>query len=144
MTTTFEVWSNLKQQLFQQDAFRISDLFESIYSLHQGSLSISAYFSALQGLWQELDHFHPIPSCTCAIACHCDLIPTVRTYRERKCIIRFLKGLNEQYSTIRSQVMLLDPLPNVQKVYSMLLQQERQSSSSSADIQILQSSSLSK
>ncbi|XP_004515732.1 uncharacterized protein [Cicer arietinum] len=41
-------------------------------------------------------------------------------------VIRFLKGLNEQYSPVRSQIMLMEPLPTISKVFSMLLQQERQ------------------
>ncbi|GAU47119.1 hypothetical protein TSUD_98960 [Trifolium subterraneum] len=43
-----------------------------------------------------------------------------------KQVIRFLKGLNEQYSAVRYQIMLMEPLPNICKVYSLLVQQERQ------------------
>ncbi|GAU21603.1 hypothetical protein TSUD_250860 [Trifolium subterraneum] len=41
-------------------------------------------------------------------------------------VIRSLKGLNDSYSAIRSQIMLMAPLPNIGKVYSLLVQQERQ------------------
>jgi hypothetical protein len=85
MQNAFEVWMDLKNRYAQHDMFKISDLFESIYSLKQGTLSITAYFTALQGLWKELDQFHPIPSCSCNIPCSCDLIPTVKSYRERMC-----------------------------------------------------------
>jgi hypothetical protein len=85
MQTAFEVWMDLKNRYAQHDMFRISDLFESIYSLKQGTLSITAYFNALQGLWQELDQFHPIPSCSCNMPCSCDLITIVKSYRERMC-----------------------------------------------------------
>ena len=50
----------------------------------------------------------------------------MREYRHSDQVIRFLKGLNEQYSTVRSQIMLMEPLPNIGKVYSLLAQQERQ------------------
>ncbi|GAU15979.1 hypothetical protein TSUD_338500 [Trifolium subterraneum] len=36
------------------------------------------------------------------------------------------QGLNEQYSHVKSQIMLMDPLPPLSKVYSLLVQQERQ------------------
>nr|KYP43110.1 Retrovirus-related Pol polyprotein from transposon TNT 1-94 [Cajanus cajan] len=107
MPTASQIWNDLKKRYYQGDAFRISELLEEIYSLKQGNMSITHYFTTLQGLWQELDHFCPIPSCTCFTT-------------------RFLKGLNEQYSNVRSQVMLMDPLPSVQKVFSMILQQERE------------------
>ncbi|MCH83453.1 retrovirus-related pol polyprotein from transposon TNT 1-94, partial [Trifolium medium] len=46
--------------------------------------------------------------------------------RDSDQVIRFLKGLNDQYTAVRSQIMLMDPLPNIGKVYSLLVQQERQ------------------
>ncbi|GAU51220.1 hypothetical protein TSUD_412260 [Trifolium subterraneum] len=36
------------------------------------------------------------------------------------------QGLNEQYYVVRSQIMLMDPLPTISKAYSLLVQQERQ------------------
>lgn len=37
-------------------------------------------------------------------------------------------GLNESYSIVRSQILLMDPLPTVNKAYALLLQEERQRS----------------
>ncbi|GAU40443.1 hypothetical protein TSUD_397620, partial [Trifolium subterraneum] len=50
----------------------------------------------------------------------------MKEYKDSDQVIRFLKGLNEQYYTVRSQIMLMDPLPTISKVYSLLVQQERQ------------------
>jgi hypothetical protein len=50
----------------------------------------------------------------------------MRHYKDNDQVIRFLKGLNEQYRAVRSQIMLMDPLPNIGKVYSLLVQKERQ------------------
>nr|KYP34297.1 hypothetical protein KK1_044765 [Cajanus cajan] len=94
--------------------------------LKQGDLTITAYYTQLKTLWQELDNFRPIPTCKCAVACNCDLLSIVRSYRENDYVIRFLKGLNEQYSSVRSNIMLMEPLPNITKVFSLLIQQERQ------------------
>jgi hypothetical protein len=35
-------------------------------------------------------------------------------------------GLNETYSNIRDQIMLMDPIPQVSKVFSLVQQQEKQ------------------
>ncbi|KAM7519479.1 hypothetical protein LguiB_018441 [Lonicera macranthoides] len=35
-------------------------------------------------------------------------------------------GLNESYFAIRGQILLMQPLPTVRKVYSMLFQEEKQ------------------
>ena len=40
----------------------------------------------------------------------------------------FLKGLNDSYASIRSQILLMDPLPSMAKAYSLFLQEERQRS----------------
>ncbi|GAV87419.1 hypothetical protein CFOL_v3_30845 [Cephalotus follicularis] len=40
----------------------------------------------------------------------------------------FLQRLNESYASIRSQLLLMDLLPSVNKAYSLLLQEERQCS----------------
>lgn len=36
-------------------------------------------------------------------------------------LIQFLMGLNESYDSIRTQILVLDPLPMVNKAYSMVL-----------------------
>jgi hypothetical protein len=41
-------------------------------------------------------------------------------------IIRFLTGLNDNFSMGKSQILLMDPLPPLNKVFSMVLQHERQ------------------
>ncbi|KAL0337554.1 UNVERIFIED_CONTAM: hypothetical protein Scaly_2030500 [Sesamum calycinum] len=41
-------------------------------------------------------------------------------------LIQFLTGLNESYDNIRNQILVLDPLPNVNKAYLMVFRVERQ------------------
>ncbi|XP_004488072.3 uncharacterized protein [Cicer arietinum] len=124
MESVSEIWAELRERYHQGDAFRISDLQEEIYSLRQGDSSITSYYTKLKQLWQELENFRPLPSCSCNVKCLCALIPKIRRYRDGDYVIRFLKGLNEQYSAVQSQVMLMNPLPSINKVFSMLVQQE--------------------
>ncbi|MCI34981.1 flavonol sulfotransferase-like protein, partial [Trifolium medium] len=79
----------------------------------------------MKKLWQELDQFRPIPENSCIN--DCAVISKMKQYRDNDQVIHFLKGLREQYTPVRSQIMLMDPLPNIGKVYSLLVQQERQS-----------------
>jgi hypothetical protein len=124
MDTTSEIWQDLKDRFYQGDIFRISDIQEEIYTLKQGDSSVSTYFTKMKKLWQELDNFRPIPISNCVD--NCTAIARMKQYKDSDQVIRFLKGLNEQYSAVRSQIMLMDPLPNIGKVYSLLVQQERQ------------------
>ena len=42
--------------------------------------------------------------------------------------MQFLIGLNETYNQVWGQILLMDPLPSVNRVYSLLIQDERQRS----------------
>ena len=42
--------------------------------------------------------------------------------------MQFLMGLNESYSQGRAQILLMDPLPSINEVYSLLIQEERECS----------------
>ncbi|XP_019460080.1 PREDICTED: uncharacterized protein LOC109359841 [Lupinus angustifolius] len=125
MKTATEIWQDLRERCYQEDAYRISQLLREIYTYKQGNLSIAAYHNHIKGLWQELDNFRPIPGCSCTHRCICNLIPTIRGYKENDYVICFLNGLNDQYEGLRSQIMLMDPLPTINKAFYLLVQQER-------------------
>lgn len=38
----------------------------------------------------------------------------------------FLNGLNDSFSAIRLQIILMDPIPALNKVYSLILREEAQ------------------
>ncbi|KAJ9187744.1 hypothetical protein P3X46_003166, partial [Hevea brasiliensis] len=124
--TAAEVWKDLKDRFSQGDIFHISDLQEEIYSFRQRDLLVTDYFTQLKTMWDELENFRRIPNCTCAGQCECNALTTIRMYRENHYVIKFLKGLNEQFNTVRSQIMLNDPLPSINRVFSLVVQQERQ------------------
>ncbi|KAG5076899.1 hypothetical protein JHK82_055594 [Glycine max] len=48
----------------------------------------------------------------------------LKSYHQQDLVIRFLKGLDERFFVVHSQVLLMDPLPTVNKVFSMVLQHE--------------------
>ena len=38
--------------------------------------------------------------------------------------MKFLMGMNESFGQVRTQVLLMDPWPSLNKVYSLLIQEE--------------------
>lgn len=62
--------------------------------------------------------------CSCNITCQC--VIKIHAYKDDNQVIRFLKGSNDQYSAVRFQIMLMELLPTICRVYSFLVQQERQ------------------
>ncbi|KAL0333139.1 UNVERIFIED_CONTAM: hypothetical protein Scaly_2215400 [Sesamum calycinum] len=77
-------------------------------------------------LWDELAQLRPISECTCGYACTCDLAKATTTLVEQRQLIQFLMGLNDEYDNVRSQILVTEPLPSVNRVYSIILRVERQ------------------
>ncbi|XP_019455138.1 PREDICTED: uncharacterized protein LOC109356267 [Lupinus angustifolius] len=124
--TTAEAWKDLHDRFSHGDIFRIAALQKEFYHLDQGNLDISDYFTKLKTLWDEIEDFRPFPSCKCNTPCICGAMDSLKTYKEQDYVIRFLEGLNEQFAHVKSQIMLMDPLPNITKAFALLIQQERQ------------------
>ncbi|KAE8724764.1 NAD(P)-linked oxidoreductase superfamily protein [Hibiscus syriacus] len=93
-------------------------LHQSIASLIQGDLSVFAYFTRLKLLCDEYTALVPFSSCDCEAAQQ----NTLHVAQQR--LFQFLMGLNETYSAIRSQLLLMKPLPTVNQAYSMIIQEE--------------------
>ena len=58
----------------------------------------------------------------------CNVNKRLSDLQVRESVLKFLMGLNDSFSQVRSQVLLMDPLPSVSKVYALLIQEEMQRS----------------
>nr|KYP69083.1 hypothetical protein KK1_022734 [Cajanus cajan] len=86
---------DLRDKFSKGDHFRMSDLLQEIHSIKQGERTISTYHTDLKILWEELEILRPIPACSCTVKCTCELVKTLRNYKETEYVICFLKGLND-------------------------------------------------
>ncbi|CAN1728891.1 hypothetical protein LINPERHAP1_LOCUS421 [Linum perenne] len=80
----------------------------------------------------NLAMFRPLPTCVCDPKCSCDALLRVRGYFQSEQIIRFLRGLNPCFSTVRSQIIRSEHLPTINQVFSMIVQEEQELISGSA------------
>jgi transposase InsO family protein len=119
-----DVWEELKDRFSKADRIRVSMLRSSINNLKQGSNSVLDYYTEMKTLWEELNSHRPMPLCTCIHQCRCEAMRSARAFRLEDQVIQFLTGLNEQFSVIKTQVLLMDPLPSINKVYSLVVQEE--------------------
>ncbi|KAI4347738.1 hypothetical protein L6164_008521 [Bauhinia variegata] len=106
--TTYLVWEDFKVQFSQKNAPAIYQLQKSLASLLQGNMSVSSYYTKLKGLWDELDSYRTIPNC--------DQFKAHIEEREDQ-MTQFLMGLNDAYNTIRSNILMMSPLPNVRQAH---------------------------
>ena len=68
----------------------------------------------------------PIPNCTCRVRCSCEFMRNARRNHTLLYAIHFRTGLNEGFGMVKSQILLMDPLPSMNKFFPMVLQYERQ------------------
>jgi hypothetical protein len=64
MENALDVWNDLKECFSQGDLIRISELQQEIYALKQDYRSVTNFYSDLKVLWEELELYLPIPTCT--------------------------------------------------------------------------------
>jgi hypothetical protein len=126
MENASDVWLDLKERFSHGDLVRVSELQQEIYALTQDSRSVTSFYSDLKVLWEELEIYMPIPNCTCPIRCSCNAMRTARKNYHILHAMRFLTGLNADFNVVKSQILMLDPLPPMSKIFSMVLQYERQ------------------
>lgn len=99
---------------------RIFQIQKSIASLSQRQTPVTAYYTKFKALWEELSNFKVHHVCTCEAVKH------LTDEHNQECIMQFLMGLNESYSHVRVQIQLMEPLPSINKVFSLIVQEERQ------------------
>ncbi|XP_072080945.1 uncharacterized protein [Arachis hypogaea] len=87
----FEAWERCN--MYVGDIFCIT--------AKQEDMSITDYFTKMKGIWEGLDNFKPVPSCeSCHETCKCGL-GIMRGYRQDTRMVRFLRGLSDQFTTVR-------------------------------------------
>ncbi|XP_020233017.1 uncharacterized protein LOC109813261 isoform X1 [Cajanus cajan] len=121
-----EIWRDLKSRYSQGDLLRISALQLEASSNKQGDLSVTDYFTQLRIIWDELENFRPDPICVCIVKCICKVSSILAQRKLEDQAMQFLRGLNDQYANVRSHVLLMDPLPPINKIFSYVAEQERQ------------------
>ncbi|KAL2240967.1 uncharacterized protein LOC105178432 [Sesamum indicum] len=120
-----DLWMELEARYGECDGTLLYKLQREISSISQGNMSVTVYYTKLKQLWDELVCLMPPAICSCGL-CVCGCNKTKAEQNDASQLIQFLMGLNDSYDTIRSQILVLEPLPLVNKAYSMVLRVERQ------------------
>ncbi|XP_073004955.1 uncharacterized protein [Typha latifolia] len=118
-----EIWIDLKDRFLQRNGPRIFQLRRELMNLTQGQMSVSSYFTKLKSIWEELNNYKPV--CTCN-HCTCGGIKSISNHYHMEYVMSFLMGLNESFSQIRGQLLLMDPIHPINKVFALISQEERQ------------------
>ena len=90
---------------------------------NSGSLSVSAYFTKLKTIWDKLGNFRPV--CTCE-NCSCGGTRALVEHYHMEYVMSFLMGLHDSFAQVRGQLLLMDLIPPINKVYALISQEENQ------------------
>ncbi|XP_013607478.1 PREDICTED: uncharacterized protein LOC106314084 [Brassica oleracea var. oleracea] len=64
-------------------------------------------------------------NCTCG-RCECNAALLWEKMQQRSRVTKFLMGLNEAYESTRRHILMLKPIPDIEDVFNMVTQDERQ------------------
>ena len=116
--TAHQVWEDLRDQFGQKNALVIFQIQKAIATMSQGTMSVASYYIKLKALWDDLELYRsPIV---------CNQTKEHQNEKEEDKLMQFLMGLNDLFKTIRSNVLVMNPLPNVRQAYSLIVQEETQ------------------
>ncbi|KAL0358382.1 UNVERIFIED_CONTAM: hypothetical protein Sangu_0687600 [Sesamum angustifolium] len=88
-------------------------------------MSVVDYYTKLRKVWDELEVLMPTPQCTCN-GCTCGLSKKVADLALFTQLMQFLTGLGEIFDHVRNQLLVMDPIPSVNRAYSMVQSVEKQ------------------
>ncbi|CAH9063368.1 unnamed protein product [Cuscuta epithymum] len=125
MDSVHDLWDDLKVRFDVADPMRMHELKDAIRSCKQAGKSVTIYFGRLKSLWDDYSNYRLLPQCKCG-GCSCNLDKEFLKSVEIEKTHEFLMGLDSNvYATLRSNVLSMTSLPPLNKVYQLVVQEER-------------------
>ncbi|XP_010274630.1 PREDICTED: uncharacterized protein LOC104609904 [Nelumbo nucifera] len=124
METVKELWDDLKERFSIDNGPQIYQIKSELANCKQHGQTVVAYYGKLKAMWDELGSYSKVPICTCG--CRCGAAAELVKEREEEKIHQFLMGLDDDiFGTVCSNILSMEPIPNMNKVYSMIIQEDR-------------------
>ncbi|GJY14481.1 hypothetical protein Tco_0384903 [Tanacetum coccineum] len=104
------------------DRSRNYKLNKDTYEINQSGSSVGEYYTRMKCVWEELHNlnvFLMIDTISLEI-----IVFFVALNKQR--LFQFLNGLEDHYNHQRSQILMINPLPNVESACSLIQQEESQ------------------
>ncbi|XP_070008498.1 uncharacterized protein [Nicotiana sylvestris] len=97
---------------------------KDLSSVSQGSYDVGGYFNKVKRLCDEMNSLDADSYCVCE--CNCGGKYKMIRRAENQKLIQFQMGLNELYGNARGNIIMMEPLPDVSKAYSLIIQDKKQ------------------
>ncbi|XP_071712432.1 uncharacterized protein [Rutidosis leptorrhynchoides] len=103
------------------------NLHAKINTIKQNGSSVAEYFNKLNTLWKQYDAMLNLVSCTC------DASDGFKKHDKLMRCMQFLMGLDDTYMHTRSNILMIDPFPDVKTAFAIISREESHRGSSSGN-----------
>ncbi|XP_076940366.1 uncharacterized protein LOC143609514 [Bidens hawaiensis] len=93
--------------------------------IRQDGASVSAYYTRLKVIWDEIGSVFSMPKCSCD-GCTCGISKAISDLRDKEKLYEFLLGLDSDYSTIRTQILAMKPVLSLGESYRLVSEDKQQ------------------
>lgn len=112
---SFELLKELEDRYDQTNGAKLYQVQREINELSQGTLDITTYYTRMKRLWEELSKLHVKTQCNCN--CTCGAKDSMFKVEQDRRLIQFLMGLNEVYTVVRGNILMMNPLPSLAQTF---------------------------
>ncbi|XP_049368186.1 uncharacterized protein LOC125833073 [Solanum verrucosum] len=117
-----ELWAELEERYDQTNKRKLYQLQKEINDLVQGTLDITGITQKMKKLWEEMSTIDVNSRCTC-VCTYGGKSKLHKAEQERR-LIHFLIGLNEMYTTVRCNIIMMNTLPSMDQAFAILSQEK--------------------
>ncbi|XP_057543533.1 uncharacterized protein LOC130821771 [Amaranthus tricolor] len=113
-----EIWKDLEDRYGQTSGPQLYALEHQLSEIAQGIQNIAEFYTSIKRIWDEIHSVYPLPSCIC------NLTQKIHKMQQEQRLIQFLMKLSDDFSNVRSNVLMMQPLPSVNQAYRLLVQEQ--------------------
>ncbi|PWA81156.1 hypothetical protein CTI12_AA190480 [Artemisia annua] len=124
--TASEIWSKLETRFSLSNGSRKYKLSKDTFGISQQGSSVSEYYTRMKCVWEELDSMNNLPRLVTITPEISVFLNAVKKQKEEQRLFQFLNGLDDCYGAQRSQLLLMNPLLNVENACAVIQQEESQ------------------
>ncbi|XP_074318471.1 uncharacterized protein LOC141655283 [Silene latifolia] len=118
------LWEDIEQRFSVGNGPKLHRVKGSIKSCKQNEKEpVSEYYGHLKKFWDKLNKYDRNPTCECR-GCKCNINGKLDKKRDEGKVHDFLMGLNPQYNTVRSNLLMQEPLSSLNRAYAAIVQEE--------------------
>ncbi|XP_074293024.1 uncharacterized protein LOC141619913 [Silene latifolia] len=124
------LWEEIRERYGQSNGTLIFQLKKELKNIAQDNDNVAEYFTKLKRRWDDIDEIEAFPQCNCGALdkCTCNILKKLLESASKEKLITFIMGLNDSYEHLRSNILAMDPLPNINKAYTIIQKIESQKS----------------